>query len=269
MFAEIIAQNSDSSSQEVTNSGNIATSVVPVGHTEADSNSQDITDQLSQEAIPPSSEPASSFDDKHHDSDTGSTDSAAIDLDIMEPVQEPLSSNSNQDCKNDDLSTSSSDSVFIINKTRALKVKEHLNLIGLSDDVYNVNLSTYYPLVSQDDDLDFINFTDIVNNSCSVSLDNLSAEDIKFEQEQLKSSSPVHSDQSNVDITSSTNSTQSDNENRDPTYGTAKKGKPSLHPRRKPSSKRIAMQKLINKTRQKLGTSKGKSEYYPCTFTEL
>ena len=92
------------------------------------------------------------------------------------------------------VSSASSESVFTVTTSKALKAKERLSSISLSENVYHANLSTYYPLVSADDDLDFINFADIVNSNCSVSLDNLSMDDIKFEQKQLKSSSPMPSD---------------------------------------------------------------------------
>ena len=93
--------------------------------------------------------------------------------------------------------------------------------------------------------------------TAALSLDNLSAEDIIFEQELLKSSSPVRSGEITL-------STHSDNEKTDPTYGSAKKGKPSLRLRRKPSSKRITAQWLISKTRQKFSNRKDETKYYPC-----
>ena len=208
------------------------------------------TAQHSQDGTNPPDVTLAFSSENHYDSDTISIGSAAPDI----------VDNIDQYSKQSDIADSSSESIVSVNNERALKAKEHLSSIGLTDEFYNVNLSTYYLLVSQDDDLDFINFADIVNNSCSVSLDNLSSENIKFEQELLKSSSPVRSG----DITSSTHSTHSDNEKTDPTYGSAKKGKPSLCPRRKPSSKRIAAQRLINKTRQKFGSRKDETKYYLC-----
>ena len=181
--------------------------------------SQEATAQSSQDETNSLKVTIASSNENHYDSDTISIGSAVPDI----------VDNIDQCSENSGIADSSSESVLSVSNARALRAKEHLSSIGLPDEFYNVNLSTYYPLVSQDDDLDFINFADIVNNSCSVSLDNLSAKDIKFEQNLLKSSSPVRSG----DITSSTHSTQSDNEKMDPTYGSAKKGKPSLHPRRK------------------------------------
>ena len=247
---EATAQSSqdETNSLEVTNTETSATHEIPTDKLETNSESLVITGH--KETISPVSETISSSNKNHFDSDTISIGSAVPDI----------VDNTDQCAENSEIADSSSESVLSVSNTRALRAKEHLSSIGLPDEFYNVNLSTYYPLVSQDDDLDFINFANIVNNSCSVSLDNLSAEDIKFQQELLKSSSPVCSG----DITSSTHSTQSANEKMDPTYGLAKKGKPSLRPRRKPSSKRIAAQRLINKTRQKIGTHKGESEYYPC-----
>ena len=234
--------------QEVTNTEIGATHALPTDKLEINSELLVITGQ--KETILPVGETVSPSNKNHYDSDTISYRSAVPDR----------VDNTDQCSENSNITDSSSERVLSVSNTRALRAKEYLSSIGLLDEIYNVNLSTYYPLVSQDDDLDFINFADIVNNSCSVSLDNLSTEDIKFEQELLKSSSPVRSGE----ITSSTHSIQSDNEKMDPTYGSAKKVKPSLRQRRKPSSKRIAAQRLINKTRQKIGTSKGETEYYPC-----
>ena len=162
------------------------------------------------------------------------------------------------------VSPASSISVFTVTRSNAEKAKKRLTAFGLSEEVYHANLSTYYPLVSVDDDLDFINFTGIVNSNCSVSLDNLSVDDIKFEQKQLKASSPVQSDRGGTDTGTSTVNTPSDNEKNDPTYGTPKQEKISHRPRRKPSSNRIAAQLIINKSRKKRGLKTEKQEFYPC-----
>ena len=56
----------------------------------------------------------------------------------------------------------------------------------------------------------------------------------------------------------------SDNEKVDPMYGVPKQGKPSHRPRRRPSSKRIVAQRIINKTRKKRGVKSDKQDFYPC-----
>ena len=160
--------------------------------------------------------------------------------------------------------------MFTVTKSKALKAKERLSSIGLSEDVYHANLSMYHSLVSADDNLDFINFADIVNSNCSVSLDNLSMDDVKFEQKQLKSSSPMPSDKEEKETETSTTSVPSDNEKLDPSYGTSKQGKPSHRPRRKPSSKRIAAQRIINKTRKKRGVRTDNKDFFSLqALTEL
>ena len=161
-------------------------------------------------------------------------------------------------------SSASSESVITVTTSKALKAKERLSSIGLSEVVYHANVSMYYPLVSADDDLDFINFADIVNSNCSVSLDNLSMDDVRFEQKQLKCSSPMPSDKEEKETETSTTSVPSDNEKLHPSYGTSKQGKPSYRPRRKPSSKRIAAQRIINKTRQKRGVKTDNKDFFPC-----
>ena len=148
--------------QDVTNTEISVNPELPADKLEINSESLDITDH--KETTSPVGETVSSLNKNHYDSDTISTGSA----DHVD--------NTDQCSENSDIAASSSESVLSVSKTRALRAKEHLSSIGLSDEFYDVNLSTYYPLVSQDDDLDFINFADIVNNSCCVSLDNLSAE---------------------------------------------------------------------------------------------
>ena len=163
-----------------------------------------------------------------------SIDDSALETDTIE--------NSPDKTRDGTESSASSESVFTVTTSNAKKAKERLSSIGLSEDVYHANVSTYYPLVSVDDDLDFINFADIVNSNCSVSLDNLSMDDMKFEQKQLKCSSPMPSDREEKETETSTISVPSDNEKLDPSYGAPKQGKPSHRPRRKPSSKRIVAQ---------------------------
>ena len=162
------------------------------------------------------------------------------------------------------VSPASSISVFTVTRSNAEKAKKWLIAFGLSEEVYHANLSTFYPLVSANDDLDFINFTDIVNSNCSVLLDKFSVDDIKFEQKHLKASSPAQSDRGGTDTGTSTVNTPSDNEKDDPTYGTPKQEKISHRPRRKPSSNRIAAQLIINKSRKKRGLKTEKQEFYPC-----
>ena len=186
--------------------------------------------------IPPyGSPPVREQDQSIFDPNTGSKSPArAI------PLHSPTSNNSTLDSVRDErsldhtkdgaVSPASSISVFTVTRSNAEKAKKWLTAIGLFEEMYHVNLSTYYPLVSVDDDLDFINFTDIVNSNCSVSLDNLSVDDIKFEPEQLKASSPVQSDRGGTDTGTSTVNTPSDNEKNDPTYGTHKQEKTSHRP---------------------------------------
>ena len=139
-------------------------------------------------------------------------------------------------------------SVFTVTRSNAEKAKERLTAFGLSERVYHANLTTFYPLVTSSDDLDFINFIDIVNSNCSVLLNNFSADDIKFEQELLKASPPLQCERGGRYTDTSANNISSDNEKDDPTYGTPKQGKISHRPRRKPSSNRMAAQLIINKS---------------------
>ena len=117
--------------------------------------------------------------------------------------------------------------------------------------------------------MDYISFVDIINRSCSISLENLSSEEINFAVDNLKSSSLRHRN-TDVDSTSTQStsiSTHSEYEKKDPTYGAEKVKKPSHRPGRKPSAVRLAAQKLINKRHGKKGASKTKDKgvtYYPC-----
>ena len=270
-------QSSQQSLQEITLEHNRLDSVsqdetIPYGVTIAD-----VTSTVSRPLVlntefdmpPHESPPVRRKDQTISDTNIGSKNFACVTT-LHSPTTNDSTTNSVNDenpsdhTKDGTVSPASSISVFTVTRSKAEKAKERLSAIGLSEDVYHANLSTYYPLVSADDDLDFINFTDIVNSNCSVSLDNLSVEDIKFEQEQLKSSSPVQSDRGGTDTGTSTVSMPSDNEKNDPTYGTHKQGKPSHRSRRKPSSNRIAAQRIINKSRKKRGLKTEKQEFYPC-----
>ena len=134
-------------------------------------------------------------------------------------------------------------------------VKELCKSLGLTESVYSSNSDVYYPVLTPDhEDIDYINFKDIINKSCSIELDNMSSEEIQKELDYLKhhqTSSPK------VTYTSVTSSSEKDyqttsNEDdvkRDPTYGLPKKRKASKRPKRAPSAARIAAQKIILRTR--------------------
>ena len=141
-----------------------------------------------------------------------------------------------------------------ISSRRAEKIREQLYLQGFTEEIFNTNYGKYYPVMTpEQDDVDFVNFMDIIDKNCSVTLSNLSTEEIQFEVKNLKSSSPIQksSDEPDSNITS----LESDDDSKDPDYGVpAKKKKSStksnkIRPGRKPSAVRIAAQKLINKTR--------------------
>ena len=97
----------------------------------------------------------------------------------------------------------------------------------------------YYPVLNPDhDDIDYINFKDIINKSWSIPLDNLSAEDIQLELSFLKhqkTSSPkidMPSSPTSPDSIDKDNHTTSNNddEKTDPTYELPKKRKASKCP---------------------------------------
>ena len=76
-------------------------------------------------------------------------------------------------------------------------------------------------------------------------LANLTHEDISFEKEQLKTSSPIPSSTTQTDDTVD----ETDSEKHDPTYGKQKPSKLSMRPRRASSASRIATQKKIKLTK--------------------
>ena len=131
----------------------------------------------------------------------------------------------------------------------------------MPESIYSSNSDTYYPILTPDEsDVDYINFKDIINNSWSVSLDNLSVEDIELELSYLKqhkTSSPKTQENisSGRQTSTSLNSqkddsaTENDNEKADPTYGIPTKKKASKHPHRHLLAARIAAQKIILKTK--------------------
>ena len=134
-------------------------------------------------------------------------------------------------------------------------VKELCKSLGLPESVYSSNSDVYYPVLTPDhEDIDYINFKDIINKSWSIELDNMSSEDIQKELDYLKrhqTSSPK------VTYTSVTSSSEKDyqttsNEDdvkKDPTYGLTRKRKASKRPKRAPSAARIVTQKIILRTR--------------------
>ena len=140
----------------------------------------------------------------------------------------------------------------------AEKRKEHLRLLGLSDSVYSSNSEAFYPVLTlEQDEVHYISFKDIIDITWSIPLDNLSSNDIELEQAYLKSHRTSSPRQSVQKTSSSSSSTQlldspTDSEKDDPTYGRPTKPikpKSNIRPGRKPSSARIAAQKLILKTK--------------------
>ena len=121
------------------------------------------------------------------------------------------------------------------------KIKELCRNLGLLDSVYSSNSDVYYPVLTPDhDDIDYINFKDIINKSWSIPLDNLSTEDIQLELSFLKrqkTSSPKPNSPRQPDLVPSSTSSGSktdkaeistmNDEKKDPTYGLPKKKKPS------------------------------------------
>ena len=144
----------------------------------------------------------------------------------------------------------------------AEKVKRHLLSLGLSESLYSSNSGTYYPVLTpEQDEIDYISFKDIMNMTWSINVENMSADDIASELEYIKrtyqpTSSPKPDDTSSSFSTGKTSmSSITDNEHADPTYGVPKKVKKSLRPGRKPSSMRIAAQKIICRTKAVKHTS--------------
>ena len=137
----------------------------------------------------------------------------------------------------------------------AKRRKEHLHSLGLSDSVYSSNSDVFYPVLTpEQDEVDYISFKDIIDTTWSIPLDNLSSNDIELEQAYLKSHRTSSPKPSSNHASSSSSSTEilkspSDSEKDDPTYGQMKKPKPSMRPGGRPSSARIAAQKLILKTK--------------------
>ena len=141
------------------------------------------------------------------------------------------------------------------------RIRELCKSLSLMESVYSSNSDTYYPILTPDEsDVDYINFKDIINKSWSVSLDNLSVKDIELELfylKQHKTSSPKTQEnissarQTSTSLSSQKDdsATENDNEKTDPTYGIPTKKKASKHPRRHPSAARIAVQKIILKTK--------------------
>ena len=139
------------------------------------------------------------------------------------------------------------------------QTKAQLCSLGLSETFYSSNSESFYPVITPDkDDVDYISFKDIMDRTWSIPLDNLSITNIEMEQAYLRSqrtSSPIHPIPATSSVHSSTSSsteiidTPNDNEKDNPTYGHHKKPRHSIQPGHRPSSARIAVQKLITKTR--------------------
>ena len=129
---------------------------------------------------------------------------------------------------------------------KTTRIKEQLSNMGLPQSMFEVNKNKYFLAESTiDEDVDLLLFTDILDKSCSVTLDNLSQDDITFEKGLLKTSSPIHSPSTQTSMDTGDTET----EKCDPTYGKPKPVKKSMLPRRAPSATRIAAQKCIRRTK--------------------
>ena len=150
-----------------------------------------------------------------------------------------------QDCP--DMTTQQNENTNISSTTpRITRIQNHLSSIGLPPEVFNTNKDKYFLAESIDDnDIDCLHFTDIMDRSCSVTLANLTHEDISFEKEQLKMSSPILSSNTQTEDTNE----DTDSVKQDPTYGQCKPVRQSMRPRRAPSASQIAAQKKIKLTK--------------------
>ena len=128
----------------------------------------------------------------------------------------------------------------LLDNSKIVCIKKQLSSLGLPQNVFELNKDKYFQAEStHDSDIDFIHFTDILDKNCSITLDNLSQEDITFEKGLLKTSSLIHSSSTQVDIDTDKNIS----EKHDPSYGKPKPVKRSMQPCRAPSASRIAAQK--------------------------
>ena len=108
-------------------------------------------------------------------------------------------------------------------------IKELCKSLRLPESVYSSNFNVHYPVLTPEhDDIDYINFKDIINKSWSIPLENMSSEDIQQELDFLKhqrTSSP-NVDHSSVSTFSEKDDEAASNEDnlmKDPTYGLPKK----------------------------------------------
>ena len=75
----------------------------------------------------------------------------------------------------------------------AEKVKRHLLSLGLSESLYSSNSGTYYPVLTpEQEEIDYISFNNIMNMTWSISIENMSADDIASELEYLKKNLPTY-----------------------------------------------------------------------------
>ena len=126
-----------------------------------------------------------------------------------------------------------SDTEVVVDTPKNKRIQQQLSSLGLPLDVFNVNKNRYFLAESvHDQDIDYLHFTDIMDRSVLVIVANLSQEDISFEKEQLKTSSPISSSSTQTDMTTN----ETDSEKHDPTYGRSKPAKISMRPRRAPSA---------------------------------
>ena len=127
---------------------------------------------------------------------------------------------------------------------------------GISESVYKKNMHRYFTVSPpENDDIDEISFISILDRSCSVSLINLSNEDIKAEKSVIKSmsSDPIRDSGDSTSVTESIMSPD-DNKADDPDYGSPVKQTHITTPRKirpghTPSAARIAAQRIIVKTK--------------------
>ena len=134
------------------------------------------------------------------------------------------------------------DTEAVVDTPKNKRIQQQLSSLGLPPDVFNVNKNKYFLAESvHDQDIDYLHFTDIMDRSVSVIVANFSQEEISFEKEQLKTSSPITSSSTQTDITTD----ETDSEKHNPTYGRSKPAKISMRPRCAPSASCIAAQQKI------------------------
>ena len=110
-------------------------------------------------------------------------------------------------------------------------VKEICKNLGLPESVYSSNSDVYYPVLTPDhEDIDYINFKDIINKSWSIELDNMSSQDIQKELDYLKRQQTSSPKMTYTSVTSSSEkdyqtTSNEDNVKKRPNLWTPKKKK--------------------------------------------